>query len=169
MEPIFAAPDLTRYTQTAFPAYRYLPFQQPEMPHPIRDRAGHSYGREEEYLTRFEGEDWRSCEPYLYGIDLFNHGYWWEAHESLETVWMAAGQETVLGQFIQGLIQLAAAQLKRFIGQERGAKMLTESGIAKLSVAEGIFIGVEVASIIAEVERCLQEDRGEYPQIRLAC
>lgn len=166
MEPIFTDPDLARYTQTPFPAYRYLPFQ-PDMPHPRNDPAGHSYGAEDEYLPPFEDDDWRTCQPYLYGINLFNHGYWWEAHESLEAVWMAAGQDTPTGKFIQGLIQVAAAQLKRFINQERGAKMLTESGVAKLSVAEGIFLGVEIAPLIAEVERCLREDRGEYPRIRL--
>ena len=167
MEPTFTNPEPPRYSKSAFPAYRYLPFQQPEMPHPIRDRAGHSYGKEDEYLTRFEGDDWHTCEPYLYAVDLFNHGYWWEAHESLEAVWMAAGHDTPNGQFIQGLIQVAAAQLKRFIKQERGAKMLTESGVVKLSIAEEVFLGIEVIPLIAEVERCLQENRGEYPRIRL--
>ena len=65
--------------------------------------------------------DWQSCELYLYGIDLFNYGYWWEAHEALETVWHAAGQKSTLcGTFIQGLIQLAGAQLKRFIAEPGG-------------------------------------------------
>lgn len=167
MEPIFTDPDLQRYTQTPFPAYRYLPFQKPEMPHPFRDPAGHSYGKDEEYLSGFSADDWRTCEPYLYGIDLFNHGYWWEAHEALETVWMAAGQDTSPGQFVQGLIQIAAAQLKRFIGQERGARMLTESGVAKLSVVDGTFLGIEITALVAEAERCLRENCGEFPQIRL--
>ena len=92
MEPIFTKPDLPRYTQRPFPSYRYLPYQSgATLPHPHNDPAGHSYHAEEEYLPPFTPEDWRSCELYLYGIDLFNHGYWWEAHEALEDVWLAAG------------------------------------------------------------------------------
>lgn len=166
MEPIFTGPAPPRYSHAPFPPYRFLPFQ-PGMPHPRNDPDGHSYGQEDEYLPDFSPEDWRTCQPYLYGIDLFNHGYWWESHESLEAVWIAAGQETPTGQFIQGLIQVAAAQLKRFIGQERGARMLTESGVAKLSLLKGTYLGVEIASLVAEAERCLGEDRGEYPRISL--
>ena len=65
----------------------------------------------------FEAENWHSCEEYLYGVDLFNHGFWWEAHEALETVWLAAGgRHTETGTFIQGLIQITVAHLKWFSG-----------------------------------------------------
>lgn len=166
METIFTDPDLPRYTNRPFPPYRYLPFRA-GMPHPRRDPAGHSYGREEEYLPVFSAADWSDCQPYLFGIDLFNHGYWWEAHEALEAVWLAAGQDTPTGHFIQGLIQIAAAQLKRFMGEGRGAQLLTESGVANLTWVDGTFLGIEIALLCTEVERCLREDRGEYPRIRL--
>ena len=169
MEPIFTKPDLPRYTQCPFPPYRYLPFQTDNpLPHPRTDPAGHSYDREEDYLPHFAPDDWPTCEPYLYGIDLFNHGYWWEAHEALETVWLAAGQQsTRCGKFVQGLIQLAGAQLKRFIAEPRGAQSLTDSGIEKLSLVEGIYLGIEIAPFIDEVKRCLREDRGEFPSVEL--
>jgi hypothetical protein len=169
MEPIFTKPELPRYTQRPFPPYRYLPFQTVEsLPHPRTDPAGHSYNEEEDYLPHFSSDDWRTCEPYLYGIDLFNHGYWWEAHEALETVWLAAGQKsTQCGKFVQGLIQLAGAQLKRFVGEPRGARSLTKSGIEKVSLVEGIYLGIEITSFIDEVERCLRENHGEFPRIEL--
>jgi hypothetical protein len=166
MEPIFTEPDLPRYTQVPFPAYRYLPFH-PGLPHPRRDPAGHSYGREEPFLPGFAADQWRACGAYLYGVDLFNHGYWWEAHEAWEALWLAAGQETPTGRFLQGLIQIAAAQLKRFTGEARGARLLTGSGVAKLAVAEPVFLGIEVAPFSAAVEGCLREDRGEFPRISL--
>ncbi len=169
MEPIFTKPDLTRYTQSPFPPYRYLPFQ-PDTPHPRNDPAGHSYALEDEYLAHFGPDDWRDCGPYLYGVDLFNHGYWWEAHEAWESVWLAAGRDSLHGSFVQGLIQLAGAQLKRFTGVQRGAQMLTESGIAKLLLADetaGIYLGIAVMPLIAELKRCLGEDRGEFPRIEL--
>jgi predicted metal-dependent hydrolase len=169
MEPTFTKPDLSRYTQRPFPPYRYLPFQSdPSRPHPRNDPAGHSYDQDDEYLPTFTTDDWTNCTPYLYGIDLFNHGYWWEAHEALETVWHAAGQQSSLcGKFVQGLIQLAGAQLKRFVEEPRGAQSLTTSGVEKLSLVEGVYLGIEVAALIDDVERCLREDRGEFPRIEL--
>jgi len=170
MQPIFTKPELPRYTETPFPAYRYLPFQ-PEIPHPRNDPAGHSYGLKDLYLPQFMPEDWRDCEPYLHGVDLFNNGYWWEAHEAWESVWLAAGRETEHGNFVQGLIQLAGAQLKRFTGVSRGAQMLTETGIAKLLLVDktaGFYLGIEVMPFIEEVKRCLREDSGEFPRIELS-
>ena len=166
MEPIFTKPELSRYTQRSFPPYRFLPFR-PDIPHPRNDPQGHSYGEEDEYLSSFTEADWHDCEPYLYGVDLFNHGYWWEAHEAWETVWLAAGRETQEGKFVQGLIQLAGAQLKRFTAVPRGAHQLTESGVAKLAVAKGVYLGIEVALLMTEIRRCLEEDAGVYPRIEL--
>ncbi|MDT8421767.1 MAG: DUF309 domain-containing protein [Desulfuromonadales bacterium] len=166
MGPIYTDRELPRYTHSAFPAYRYLPFQA-GMPHPTRDPGGHSYAAEEDDLPPFAAADWRHCQPYLYGVDLFNHGYWWEAHESWERVWLAAGQETPTARFIQGLIQIAAAQLKRFIGQERGARSLTTSGVARLAIDGEVFLGIEVARLVEEVERCLSGNCGDFPRIRL--
>ncbi|MCF6180357.1 MAG: DUF309 domain-containing protein, partial [Geopsychrobacter sp.] len=104
MDSTFSPPVLKRYTERPFPAYRYLPFQ-PGMAHPRNDPGGHSYAEEEEYLPPFAIADWPDCVSYLYAVDLFNHGYWWEAHEAWEAVWLAAGQTSEGGRFVQGLIQ----------------------------------------------------------------
>jgi hypothetical protein len=162
-----AAPP--RYSRRPFPPYRYLPFQGGNsLPHPRTDPAGHSYDSDEEYVAHFTPDDWFDCEPYLYGIDLFNHGYWWEAHDALEAVWLAAGQRsTQCGVFVQGLIQVAVAQLKRVIGATAGAQSLTAAGCEKLAVAQGIFLGIAVAPLIAEAQRCLREGGDAFPQITL--
>lgn len=165
MDPIFSS-DLPRYSVEPFPAYRYLPFLK-GMPHPRRDPAGHSYGKEEAYLDRFDPQDWDACQPYLYGVDLFNHGYWWEAHEAWEGLWLAAGRDSLAGQFLQGLIQLAAAQLKRFSEEKRGATMLTETAVGKLALAGEEFLGIHIAKLCSDAWRCLHEDKGEYPSICL--
>ncbi len=166
MQPKFKDPALPRYTEEPFPAYRYLPFVG-NQPHPLRDPGGHSYGRDEEYLPGFVASDWCDCQLYLYGVDLFNYGYWWEAHEAWETVWLAAGPETEVGRAVQGLIQLAAAQLKRFTGSANGAQQLTVTGLEKLPPGERVYLGIELQAFSAEVQRCLNEDVGEYPQILL--
>lgn len=161
--------DPPRYTRRPFPPYRYIPFQgEATLPHPHNDPAGHSYSAEEEILSHFTSDDWANCDPYLYGIDLFNYGYWLEAHEALEVVWMAAGaRETPCGIFVQGLIQLAAAQLKRVIGSASGAQSLTAAACHKLEIAEGRYLGIDVARLVAEAQRCLQEDNNEFPRIFL--
>lgn len=49
---------------------------------------------------------------FVRGVELFNAGHWWEAHEAWETVWHAAqGQDRLL---VQGFILLAAALHKRW-------------------------------------------------------
>lgn len=169
VELTFTKPNLQRYTQLPFPAYRYRPFQSgPAHPHPRNDPHGHSYADEDEYLPHFSPGDWSCCKLYLYAIDLFNHGYWWEAHEALETIWHAAGQRsTVCGRFVQGLIQLAGAQLKRFIDEPGGAQSLTRSGCEKLALVKGIYLGIKVETLIEDAQRCLQKDGGVFPRIEL--
>ena len=68
---------------------------------------------------------------------------------------------------MQGLIQLAGAQLKRFMTEMRGAESLTVAGVEKIAEVEGVYLGIKVASLVAEAERCLREDRGEFPRIEL--
>lgn len=165
MNPLCTKSAPPRYTQRPFPPFRYIPGRSP---HPRTAPTKNARLVTQDALPGFSPDDWYTCEPYLYGIDLFNHGYWWEAHEVFETVWLAAGQgSTVCGRFVQGLIQLAAAQLKRFIGELRGAQSLTLSGIEKLSRVKGIYLGIEVAPLIADMKRCLDENRGEFPRIEL--
>ncbi len=102
-----------------FPPYAYVPG---ETPHPERDRGGHSYGAEFEKPEPPNPEDWRGCREYLYGIDLFNHGYYWEAHEAWEGLWVACGRRGPTAAYLQALISLAAAGLKARSGSARGMR-----------------------------------------------
>jgi hypothetical protein len=70
-----------------FPPYAYVPGNTP---HPTRDPGGHSYGAELETPQPPDPEDWRACCDYLYGIDLFNHGYYWEAMKPGKGSWSPA-------------------------------------------------------------------------------
>ncbi|WP_394885884.1 DUF309 domain-containing protein (plasmid) [Mesorhizobium sp. AaZ16] len=38
----------------------------------------------------------------VWGIDRFNHGYYWEAHEAWEPLWHAAKQSAPHRQFFKG-------------------------------------------------------------------
>ena len=101
-----------------FPPYSYVPGMHP---HPHRDPSGHSYGAEVADV-KFDERNWQDCEAYLFAIDLFNHGYYWEAHESWESVWIAVGRRGATAAFIKGLIKLAAAGVKRLEGNPAGAE-----------------------------------------------
>ncbi|MGH8654417.1 MAG: hypothetical protein ACREYE_20620 [Gammaproteobacteria bacterium] len=78
-EPLPPEPSPRRYCARSFPAYRFVPGRNP---HPLRDPKGHSYGASRAMATRFEPSQWRTSTDYLYGVDLFNYCYWWEAHET---------------------------------------------------------------------------------------
>ena len=81
-------------------------------PHPVRDPAGHSFGHAPATPIALDPERWLESREYLYAIDLFNHGYYWEAHEAWEGIWHAAGRKGALADFLKGLIKLAAAGVK---------------------------------------------------------
>src|SRR5216117_2743310 len=65
------------------------------------------------------------------GLAHFNNTEFWEAHESWEVLWLVA--ESDVEQFLQGLIQLAAAyhHIKR--GTLRGAPRLFEAALRRLA------------------------------------
>lgn len=54
--------------------------------------------------------------------DLFNHGYYWEAHEVWESLWIAAGRRGAWALLLQGLIKLAAAGVKCREGRREGVR-----------------------------------------------
>lgn len=116
-----------------FPPYAFLPGRDP---HPTRDPGGHSFGREEPPAARVAPERWRESEPYLFGVDLYNHGYLWEAHESWEGLWHASKPDRLQALFLQGLIQCAAAWLKIPMGQPQGVARLSSLALEKLSEVE---------------------------------
>ena len=109
----------TRLCDRPLPPYSYVPGK---FPHPISEERGHSFGRAEPPCPVPTEENWRACEPYLWGCDLFNHGYYWEAHEAWEAVWHACGQRGVLADLLKGLIKLAAAGVKAREGKTGGIR-----------------------------------------------
>ena len=102
-----------------FPPYSYVTGR---FPHPTRDPAGHSFGALPVPCLMPDPNRWRDCRPYLYGLDLFNHGYYWEAHEVWEGIWHACGRAGPTGNFMKGLIKLAAAGVKAREGRPEGVR-----------------------------------------------
>ena len=138
-----------------FPPYAFLPGRDP---HPTRDPRGHSYSEEPEEPAGYaEPGEWRTNDWYLHGVDLYNHGYLWEAHEAWETIWHPAKHDRLQADFLQGLIQCAAASLKIPMGQPRGLAALSKNGTERLErVAQetgGRFMGLDIRPFVAEFRR----------------
>ena len=135
-----------------FPPYAFLPGRDP---HPTRDPRGHSFGHEEGPPVYLVADAWRDNEDYLFGIDLYNHGYLWESHEGWEGLWHAAKHDRVQADVLQGLIQCAAASLKIPMGQPRGLASLTKLGTEKLervALAAGPeFMGLDLLDFVASM------------------
>jgi hypothetical protein len=51
------------------------------------------------------------------------------------------------GNFFQALIQVAAANLKRFIGNEQAAQKLARSGLARLQNLPQSYMGIDVIAL----------------------
>src|SRR5438132_6902310 len=105
--------------ERALPPYAYVPGRSP---HPVSDPAGHSRGQAPQKPPPLDTARWSQSPTYLYGCDLFNHGYYWEAHEAWESLWHAAGRRGPVAILLKGLIKLAAAGVKIRQGRADGAR-----------------------------------------------
>jgi Domain of unknown function (DUF309) len=101
--------------EKSFPPYAYLPGRQP---HPVRDPAGHSYHVEPMPVA---AEASLGSDVFLWGLDLFNHGYYWEAHEAWEGLWQVVDRGGPSRMLFKGLILLSAAGMKIREGKHAAA------------------------------------------------
>jgi uncharacterized protein len=119
------------------PPYSYVPGH--ELPHPVNNPAGHLYAVRDSaheppisaavlaYLPTVLHSRRRALAAtladnsrWLYAIDLYNEGFYWESHEVWESFWNALGRTTPEALFVQGLIHLAAAAVKIREGKSAG-------------------------------------------------
>ncbi len=164
------ARPLPRYTARALPPYRHVPGMTP---HPTRDPRGHSYEQPRPAeRAAWRARDWAALEDWLYGIDLFNAHFFWEAHEAWERLWAAAEPTAPEGLALQGLLQVAAALLKVHTRALLGAVSLAAGGLENLRRAAAVrpeLMGLDLARIVAEFDVYFEPlKRGSFPDLRLA-
>ena len=94
---------------------------------------------------------------FQYGIDLFNISHYWDAHESWEEIWQELGDEPEDDWeiLLRGLIQIAAGLHCLFLKKERGSRGNLKKGWSKIALREDHFLGLDLQSLVREVERCL--------------
>ncbi|MFK7997070.1 MAG: DUF309 domain-containing protein [Granulosicoccus sp.] len=69
------------------------------------------------------------CDAFRAGLLYLDQGYYWEAHEVLEAVWMILPDKSIEKRFVQGIIQLANGRLKVRMGRLKAARRLV--GLAR--------------------------------------
>ena len=93
-------------------------------------------------------------DPLGHGIRLFNEGYFFEAHEHLEGIWIR--DTTPSRKFYQGLIQVASGYHHFQNGNPRGAVRLLVKGSNLLRPFGPAHGGVDITSLL----RAVQEHAG---------
>jgi predicted metal-dependent hydrolase len=158
IEPPPPDPAPPRYTSGPFPAYRFIPGRSP---HPRCDRRGHSWGLPEPRIEPLDPAAWASCATYLRGVDLFNFAYWWESHEAFEALWRGSRAGSPPAALLQGLIQLAASEIKRFSEMPSAATKLGTRALELLGGVPSPYCGLDVRALAGDVEQRLAGTRRE--------
>jgi uncharacterized protein len=104
------------------------------------------------------------------GVELFNAHRFWDAHEAWEELWLKS--EGDQKQFLQGLIQLAAAYHHVQRGTFRGGVRLFDAALRRLEPFPPSHEGVERAEAVEAARRHrtriaanVAVDAGEYPKL----
>ena len=88
------------------------------------------------------------------GIENFNTGRFWHAHEDWEDLWKSlkpnAEQELIDG--VQGIIQIAAMLLNHQRRKARGVTNLWTKASAKLEPVKGGLFGIDIESLSEDSE-----------------
>ncbi len=87
------------------------------------------------------------------GLEHFNHGRFFEAHEAWEAIWLPAAEPEKT--FLQGIIQVAAAFHHLQRGNRRGTQSLLEAGLQKLEQFPRTHYGIRVEKLRAAARRWL--------------
>jgi hypothetical protein len=106
------------------------------------------------------------------GIEVFNHGEYFEQHEFLEAAWLA--EVRPVREMYQGILQVGVAFLQIERNNWPGALKLLRRGLPRLRTLPPVCQGVDIASfraaaaaIHAEVTALGPERLGEFDRTRL--
>ena len=92
------------------------------------------------------------------GIEEFNRREYYACHDTLEALWMEAGEPEK--RFYQGILQIAVSLYH--LGNEnwRGAVMLMGEGIRRLRDYEPSYFGIDVETLVTQSIALLQALQG---------
>ncbi|MCG8604934.1 DUF309 domain-containing protein, partial [bacterium] len=91
------------------------------------------------------------------GIDYFNAGYFFEAHDTFEELWMDDRDGSKA--FFQGLVQLSTGFYHLVMKNLKGAESQLDKGVSKLSRYEPFYRELDVTELLIRVRKCLEKIR----------
>ena len=100
-------------------------------------------------------------------VGLFNAGRYFEAHEVLERLWLAA--DSLDREFYQGVLQVAVGLHHEERANRKGADSMLAKGTSRLAPLAPSHLGVDVARLLDDV-RAFQAAASEArraPKLRL--
>jgi len=108
------------------------------------------------------------------GIEQFNTGLFFDAHETWEEVWLRSPEPEKT--FLQGIIQIAAAFHHYSRGNARGAQSLFQAGLGRLARFPDVYRGIALGALRVAVQAWTAALAGgrnplpenPFPQIELA-
>ena len=160
-------PEMThipRYTHICLPEIKFIPGKTNNI---INPSIQSHIPEISEPSIEFTAQNWMQSERYLYGIDLFNYGYYWETHEVWEKIWLKLGRPSLTGIFIQGMIQLSVALLKKINSTHHGADLLKSKAIPKILSQKDIFLGIDIKNIVEQFNDFMDDYSASLPIIKL--
>jgi len=97
-------------------------------------------------------ERWFESQPYLHGIELFNQRKFWDSHEAWEEIWLLT--DGIQAEFLQGLIQSAAALLKYQRNEPAPALRLYNTAKGRLDLCPDDYMGLNVRAFQIAMAAC---------------
>jgi hypothetical protein len=162
-----------RYTGRALPAQAYVPGRADTSGRPGRTQEFEAAGDGEAAAVAEGNPVWQRHPAFLWGLDLYNHGYPWEAHEAWEALWRQAPRPSAVRDLLQALIQCAAAAVHAAAGRPAGQRRLAERALARLGAVHAAVgprcLGIDVAGLAQGMRAfALAGCAGDWPRIALA-
>ncbi len=101
------------------PPHAYVPGRSPRHPETLFDDLKAD-------VAAYPMERLNESAAWTSAMRFLHEGYYWEAHEVLEPVWMACRHNSAERALVQGIIQFANAALKEKMGRSTAARRLSD-------------------------------------------
>ena len=137
-----------RLTDRELPPYAFLPGK---FPHPEKE-GGHGFGL---HLNTYAINDknYKTHEDYLYALDLYNLGFYWESHVYLEAIWNENKRKGPEADLLKAIIKLGAAGIKyRMEMNEAGQGHLNRAHELFSLLPSKVFLGINGIDYLENLE-----------------
>lgn len=147
--------NVTGKAEFPVPTHAYIPRKTPRHPEDTFSLLCNTVQPGDDIATLTRSDAWR-C-----GLEWLHAGYYWEAHELFESVWMVLPQNAPERRLVQALIQLANAGLKTRMGKPKAAARLLEIAERLLAECKAGGGDVRMALQLDMPERWIEEMRAK--------